>query len=216
MQVTNALPIGKPAANADQKKPLQSKFRSTTPTHKHCRGSNWRSLSHQSRWVWLTCNDYHGSWQAKQSKSGDIPNRHRCRMQLPLTEGLPTSHLGRALKTGWSLLTQVRQNLYKRTVRDYRGWQNSPYGAMKKKRWVFNITEDDLTPLLSSNTCIDCDSTIIAANSYGLDSSPGVAITTGITDLLDKYKEGLADLPGKYHIVTDDAEPPYGTPTLYQ
>ncbi|KAK2560724.1 hypothetical protein P5673_016498 [Acropora cervicornis] len=95
---------------------------------------------------------------------------------------------------------------------------------MKRKRWVFNITEDDLTPLLSSNTCIelglvtinDCDSTIIAANSYGLDSSPGVAITTGITDLLDKYKEGLADLPGKYHIVTDDAEPPYGTPTLYQ
>ena len=88
---------------------------------------------------------------------------------------------------------------------------------------LFNITEDDLTPLLPYNTCIelglvtinDCDSTI-APNSYGLDSSPGVAITTGITDLLDKYKEGLKDLPGKYNIVTNDAEPPYGTPTLYQ
>ena len=94
-----------------------------------------------------------------------------------------------------------------------------------KKRDVllFNITEDDLTPLLSYNTCIelglvtinDCDSTI-APNSYGLDSSPGVAITTGITDLLDEYKEVLGDLPGKYHIVTDDAETPYGTSTLYQ
>ena len=96
---------------------------------------------------------------------------------------------------------------------------------MKKKRNVllFNITEDDLTPLLSYNTCIelgfvtinDCDSTI-APYSYGLDSSPGVAITTGITDLLDEHKEGLGDLSGKYHIVTDDAETPYGTSTMYQ
>ena len=48
----------------------------------------------------------------------------------------------------------------------------------------------------------------------GLDSTPAVAITTGITDLLDEYKdvfEGLGDLPGEYHIGTDDAEPPYGT-----
>mgnify|MGYP000621617763 CR=1 FL=1 len=38
-----------------------------------------------------------------------------------------------------------------------------------------------------------------------------VSITTGITDLLDEYKdvfEGLGDLPGEYHIVTDDAVPP--------
>lgn len=89
---------------------------------------------------------------------------------------------------------------------------------MGKEMLLFNVTEDDLTPLLSYNTCIelrlvtinDCDSTI-ASNSYGLDSTLGVAVTTGITDLLDEYKdvfEGLGDLPGEYHIVTDDAVPP--------
>ena len=72
------------------------------------------------------------------------------------------------------------------------------YGVDKITIWrhenrdvlLFNITEDDLAPLLSCNTCIelrlvtinDCNSTIVR-NSYGLDSTPGVAIT-GITDLL--------------------------------
>ena len=71
--------------------------------------------------------------------------------------------------------------------------------------------------LLSHNTCIelglvtinDCDSTI-TPNSYGLDSIPAVAKTTGTTDLLDEYKDvfkSLGDLPGEYHIITDDAVP---------
>ena len=88
----------------------------------------------------------------------------------------------------------------------------------KKNVLLFSITEDDLPPLLSYSTCIelglvtinDCDSTM-ASNSNGLELTPGVAVTTGITDLLDEYKdvfEGLGDLPGLYHIVTDDAAPP--------
>ncbi|PFX13313.1 Transposon Ty3-I Gag-Pol polyprotein [Stylophora pistillata] len=91
-----------------------------------------------------------------------------------------------------------------------------PHG--KRDVLLFNITGDDLAPLLSYSTCIelefvtinDCDRAV-ASNSFGLDSTPSVAVTTGITDLLDEYKDvfqGLGDLPGEYHIVTDDAVPP--------
>ena len=59
----------------------------------------------------------------------------------------------------------------------------------------FNNTEDDLAPL-SYSTCIElgfvtmnyCDSTM-ASNSNGFEPTPGVSVTTGITDLLDKYKD---------------------------
>ena len=56
-------------------------------------------------------------------------------------------------------------------------------------------------------TINDCDSTI-ASNFHGHGLTPGVAITTGITDLLDKYKDvfkGLGDLPGEYHTVTEQS-----------
>lgn len=81
----------------------------------------------------------------------------------------------------------------------------------------FNITEDDLAPLLSYSTCTglglviinDCDSP--SNSSGGLKDTPGVHVTTGMADLLEGYKdvfEGLGDLPGEYHIVTDDSVPP--------
>ena len=59
-------------------------------------------------------------------------------------------------------------------------------------------------------TISDCDSTM-ASNYNGLKPIPGVRVTTGITDLLDEYKdafEGLGHIPGEYHIVTDDAVSP--------
>ena len=79
--------------------------------------------------------------------------------------------------------------------------------------------------MLSYSTCVelglitinDCDSTI-ASNFHGHGLTPGVAITTGITDLLDKYKDvfkGFGDLPGEYHTVTDDAVPPVVHPPLH-
>ncbi|PFX12592.1 Transposon Tf2-9 polyprotein [Stylophora pistillata] len=94
----------------------------------------------------------------------------------------------------------------------------------KRDVLLFNITEDDLAALLSYSTCTelglvtinDCDRAI-ASNSYGLDSTPGVDVTTGITDLLDEYKDvfqGLGDLPGEYHLVTDDVVPPVVHPPL--
>ena len=66
----------------------------------------------------------------------------------------------------------------------------------KRDVLIFNITGDELAPLLSYSTCIelefvtinDCDRAV-ASNSFGLDSTPGVAVTTGITDLLDEYKD---------------------------
>ena len=87
----------------------------------------------------------------------------------------------------------------------------------KRNVLQFNITEDDLAPLLSYSTCIglglvtinDCDSP--SDSSGGLKDTPGVHVTTGMTDLLEGYKdvfEGLGDLPGEYHIVTDDSVPP--------
>ena len=80
----------------------------------------------------------------------------------------------------------------------------------------FNITQDDLAPLLSYRTCIelglvtinDCDS---RSNSSGVKDTPSIGVTVGIADLLEKYKDvfgGLGDLPGEYHIVTDDTVPP--------
>ena len=80
----------------------------------------------------------------------------------------------------------------------------------------FNITEDDLAPLLSYHTCIelglvtinDCDS---PSNSSGIKDTRSIGVTVGIADLLEEYKNvfgGLGDLPGEYHIVTDDIVPP--------
>ena len=80
----------------------------------------------------------------------------------------------------------------------------------------FNITEDDLAPLLSYCTCIelglvtinDCES---PSTSSGIKDTPSIGVTIGIADLLEEYKDvfgGLGDLPGEYHIVTDDTVPP--------
>ena len=80
----------------------------------------------------------------------------------------------------------------------------------------FNITEDDLAPLLLYHTYIelglvtinDCDS---PSNSSGIKGTPSISVTVGIADLLEEYKDvfgGLGDLPGEYHIVTDDTVPP--------
>lgn len=88
----------------------------------------------------------------------------------------------------------------------------------KRNVLPFNITEDDLVPLLSYSTCIglglitinDCDS---PSSFSSLKDTPsvGIAVTVGIADLLQEYKdvfEGLGDLPGEYHIVTDNTVPP--------
>ena len=97
----------------------------------------------------------------------------------------------------------------------YWGRQNSLHG--KRNVLQFKITEDDLAPLLSYSTCIglglvtinNCDSP--SNSSGGLKDTPGVHVTTRMADLLEGYKdvfEGLGDLPGEYHIVTDDSVPP--------
>lgn len=81
----------------------------------------------------------------------------------------------------------------------------------------FNITKDDLAPLLSYNTCLDLG--LITINDS--DDTPhlpapeaalSVCATTAATctDLLDDFKdvfEGLGNLPGEYHIVTEDTVP---------
>lgn len=78
------------------------------------------------------------------------------------------------------------------------------------------MTEDDLAPLLSYRTCIelglvtisDCDS---PSNSSGVKDTSSIGVTVEIADLLEEYKDvlgGLGDLPGEYHIVTDDTVPP--------
>ena len=86
----------------------------------------------------------------------------------------------------------------------------------KRNVLQLNITEDDLAPLLSYSTCVGlglvtinyCDSP--SNSSGGLKDTPGVHVTTGMADFLEGYKdvfEGLGDLPGEYHIVTDDSVP---------
>ena len=60
-----------------------------------------------------------------------------------------------------------------------------------------------------TRTINDCDSP--SNSSGGLKDTPGVHVTTRMADLLEGYKdvfEGLGDLPGEYHIVTDDSVPP--------
>ena len=160
------------------KKPLQVKVLINYPTCKHLRRRNWRSLSYKSSWAWLACDDYHGKWQAKQSKSGDIPTRHGCRMQRPLTKGLPTSHWGRGFETSQSLPTQVYKNVYKWTVQD-NGVDRTPHMALWEKRCVaFNITEDDLAPLLSYNTCIELGLVYVYALTLAILTKPSVESTT--------------------------------------
>lgn len=110
------------------KEPLSVKVLIKHPTHEHCRRSNWRSLSYKSSWERL-------GWQAKDSKSGDILTRHRCRMQPPFTEGLPTSYRGRGFETSQSLFTQVYKNLYKWTVQD-NGVDRTPHMVPWYKRCV--------------------------------------------------------------------------------
>jgi len=135
-------------------------------------------------------------------------------MQPPFTEGLRRSYRGRGRKTkSQSLFRQVYKNLHKLTVQD-NGLDRTPHG--KRDVLLFNITEDDLASLLSYSTGIelgvvtinDCDNTM-SSNFNSRELTPGVS--TVATDLLHKYKdviEGLGDLPGEYHIVTDDVVPP--------
>lgn len=81
----------------------------------------------------------------------------------------------------------------------------------------FNITKDDLAPLLSYKTCLDLG--LITINDSDDTPHPpapeaalSVCATTAATctDLLDDFKdvfEGLGNLLREYHIVTDDTVP---------
>ena len=121
-------------------------------------------------------------------------------------------------------LTQLKRCSHK-FIKTYTNERYKILGSTELPTWrhgkrnvlQFNITEDDLAPLLSYSTCIglglvtinDCDSP--SNSSGGLKDTPGVHVTTGMADLLEGYKdvfEGLGDLPGEYHIVTDDSVPP--------
>ena len=88
---------------------------------------------------------------------------------------------------------------------------------------AFNITEDDFTPLLSLKTCTaldfvtinDSDSSVSdVSKTLVLTPTPAVWLSAAVkakSDLLTEYKdafEGLDDLPGEYHIVTDEAVQP--------
>ena len=101
------------------------------------------------------------------------------------------------------------------------GRQNSPYGAMGKEMCCFSILPKmtlrhcyPVAPVL--NWGLSQLMTLVALlHQIPTVTVPGVSITTGITDLLDECKdvfEGLGDLPGEYHIVTDDAVPPVEHP----
>lgn len=121
-------------------------------------------------------------------------------------------------------LTQLKRCSHK-FIKTYTNERYKTLGSTELPTWhhgkrnvlQFNIKDDDLAPLLSYSTCIglglvtnnDCDSP--SNSSGGLKDTPGVHVTTGMADLLEGYKdvfEGLGDLPGEYHIVTDDSVPP--------
>ena len=117
-------------------------------------------------------------------------------------------------------LTQLKRCSYK-FIKTYTNERYKILGSTELPTWrnvlQFNTTEDDLAPLLSYSTCIglglvtinDCDSS--SNSSGGLKDTPGVHVTTGMADPLEGCKdvfEGLGDLPGEYHIVTDDSVPP--------
>ena len=122
--------------------------------------------------------------------------------------------------TGDVDLAQVKRCSHK-CIKTYTNERYKILGSTELPTWrrekrnvlPFNITEDDLAPLLSYSTCIglglitinDCDS---PSSFSSLEDTPsvGIAVTVGIANLLEEYKdvfEGLGDLPGEYHIVTD-------------
>ena len=71
----------------------------------------------------------------------------------------------------------------------------------------FNITEDDLAPLLSYQACMDLGLISINDSDDMFFPTPRVGSKTVAPDLLEEFKdvfEGLGDLPGEYHIATDD------------
>ena len=107
----------------------------------------------------------------------------------------------------------------------------------KQSNFAFNITEDDFTPLISLKTCTalgcvtinDSDSSVNdvskalvltptpAESDYSERSRPALrlslrkaerAAVKAQSDLLTDVFEGLGDLPGEYHIVTDEAVKP--------
>ena len=75
----------------------------------------------------------------------------------------------------------------------------------------FNIIEDDLAPLLSYQACMDLGLISINDSDDMFFPTPRVGSTTVAPDLLEELKdvsEGLGDLPGEYHIATDDTVRP--------
>ena len=71
----------------------------------------------------------------------------------------------------------------------------------------FNITEDELAPLLSYRTCLDWG--LVTSNDCN-HSSHRVCTATGAAELPDEFNdvfEGLGELPGKSHVLTDDTVP---------
>ena len=85
-------------------------------------------------------------------------------------------------------------------------WQHGHLNQLE-----FDITEDNLAPLLSYKSCTELG--FITINDS--DSNPGRPVsvhdTTSEADLFaefDNVFEGLGELPSEYHIVTDDNVPP--------
>ena len=135
-------------------------------------------------------------------------------------------------------LAQVKRCSHK-FIKTYTNERYKILGSTELHKWrrekrnvlPFNITEDDLAPLLSYSTCIglglitinDCDS---PSSFSSLEDTPsvGIAVTVGIANLLEEYKdvfEGLGDLPGEYLIVTDSTvlpvvHPPRRVPAALQ
>ena len=99
-------------------------------------------------------------------------------------------------------LTQLKRCSHK-FIKTYTNERYKILGSTELPTWrhgkrnvlQFNITENDLAPLLSYSTCIglglvtinDCDSP--SNSSGGLKDTPGVHVTTGMADLLEGYKD---------------------------